>query len=293
VEALDRRRTAGRPPFTVLSCDNVPRNGRATRAMVLAFAELRDPALARWIEENVAFPGSVVDRITPKTTPELRREVVRTFGVADRWPVQTEPFSQWVVQDQFCHGRPPLEEVGVRFATDLTPYEMTKKRLLNASHSAIGYLGHLIGHRTTADVMADPTMAAFVGGFIDEITPMLPRAPGIDLVAYKAALLERLANAQIADQLSRLCERGSTKMPAYLLPSLRQAIAERRPHPMLTLAVAGWLRYPAGDGLQPDPADQVREAFRDHPRFLDDLHHTARALQTDPRATIRAGLETR
>jgi mannitol 2-dehydrogenase len=292
-EALHRRRSAGHAPFTVLSCDNIPRNGQAARAMLVAFAELRDPALARWIDANVAFPSSVVDRITPKTTAALRKHVARTFGVADRWPVITEPFSQWVIQDQFCNERPPLERVGVRFVADVTPYELTKKRLLNGSHCAMGFLGHLIGHRTTADVMADPSMAAFVSAFIDEIGPMLPRTPGVDLLAYKAALLERFANPQIADQLSRLCERGSIKMASYLLPSLRQALAENRPHAMLTLAVAGWLGHPSGaDAAGRQPAQQVQEIFGDHPRFLRTVHGAARALQANPRRTVRAWLET-
>jgi fructuronate reductase/mannitol 2-dehydrogenase len=294
VEALDRRRRAGEAPFTVLSCDNVPRNGHATRTMVVAFAKLRNPALARWIDANVAFPSSVVDRITPKTTPDLGDDVLRTFGVADRWPVRTEPFSQWVIEDRFCNGRPPLEQVGVRFVGDVTPYELTKKRLLNGSHSALGYLGHLLGHRTTADVMADPTMAAFVGAFIDEVIPMLPRTPGIDLPRYRATLLQRLADRQIADQVSRLCERGSTKMPAYLLPSLRQALAENRPHGMLTLAVAGWLRYPVAAGAaDPQPARQLREWFRARPDWLRQVHDVAHALEADPRRTIRAWLPRR
>src|ERR1700712_1784927 len=139
VEALARRRTAGTPPFTVLSCDNIPRNGKAARTMVVSFAQLRDPDLAEWIEANGAFPSSMVDRITPETTDEARAEIVATFGVDDRWPVITEPFSQWVVEDTFCQGRPALDRVGVQFVEDVTPYEVVKKRLLNASHCAIGY----------------------------------------------------------------------------------------------------------------------------------------------------------
>jgi fructuronate reductase/mannitol 2-dehydrogenase len=320
VEALHRRRGAGTAPFTVLSCDNIPANGEAARTMVVTFAELRDPALARWIEENGAFPNSMVDRITPETTPQERDEIAHTFGVEDRWPVITEPFSQWVVQDRFSMDRPPLHEVGVRFVEDVAPYELTKKRLLNASHCALGYLGYLAGYRTTAEVMADPTFHAFVAGLVDEVTPLLPAVEGIDLAEYKASLLERLANPRIADQLSRLCRRGSTKMPSYLLPSIKEASAAGLPHPLMTLAVAGWFRYLVGedyagdvidvvgprkdqfvhlarqDGTDPRPLLGEREVFDgliDDPDFVRDLHAASEALRAGPREAIEASLSGR
>lgn len=319
VEALERRRQARTAPFTVLSCDNIPANGVAAQAMVVSFAHLRDPGLARWIEDNVAFPSSMVDRITPETTPEERDEIVASFGVADRWPVITEPFSQWVVQDWFCNGRPPLEQVGVQFVDDVAPYELTKKRLLNASHCALGYLGYLAGYRTTAEVMADPTFVDFISALVDEVTPLLPQAPGLDLGEYKASLLERLANPQIADQLARLCRRGSTKMSSYLLPSIREAIESGRPHAMMTLAVAGWFRYLQGqdyagdrievegprqdliplarqDGADPRGLLDVREIFdglADMPSFVRDLHVASEALAAGPRETIETWLTAR
>ena len=320
VEALDRRRHAGVTPFTVLSCDNIPGNGAAARTMVVSFAELRDPALARWIAQNVAFPNSMVDRITPETTPEERDRIVRSFGVDDRWPVITEPFSQWVIEDRFCNDRPPLDRVGVRFVDDVAPYELTKKRLLNASHCALGYLGYLAGYRTTAEVMADPAYAAYVSALVDEITPLLPRVDGIDLGAYKSTLMERLANPQIADQLARLCRRGSTKVPSYLLPSITESLDRGRPAPLLTLAVAGWFRYLQGadyagdpikvegpredrlvplaqqDGLDPRPLLTVRDVFdslADNPDFVRDLHVASEALRAGPRETIETWLTVR
>ncbi|HYN96025.1 MAG TPA: mannitol dehydrogenase family protein [Pilimelia sp.] len=320
VAALDRRRRAGVAPFTVLSCDNIPANGVAARTMVTSFAELRDPELAAWITEHVAFPSSMVDRITPETTPQERDEVARAFGVADGWPVITEPFSQWVVEDSFCNGRPPLEHVGVQFVDDVAPYELTKKRLLNASHCALGYLGYLAGYRTTAEVLADPAYAAYISALVDEIIPLLPRVAGLDLDAYKATLLERLANPEIADQLSRLCRRGSTKMPSYLLPSIREAIEADRPHPLMTLAVAGWFRYLQGedyagepieiegqrreelvplalqDGADPRPLLGVRDVFdslADNPSFVRDLHVASGALAAGPRETIETWLTVR
>ncbi|MGK5679780.1 mannitol dehydrogenase family protein [Actinoplanes sp. URMC 104] len=320
VEALDRRRQAGVAPFTVLSCDNIPGNGTAARTMVVSFAELRDPELARWIEAEVAFPSSMVDRITPETTPEERDAIVGSFGVADRWPVITEPFSQWVVEDSFSNGRPPLDQVGVQFVDDVAPYELTKKRLLNASHCALGYLGYLAGYRTTAEVMADPAYAAFIAALVDEVTPLLPRVEGLDLAAYKTSLLERLANPQIADQLSRLCRRGSTKVPSYLLPSIREAIDADRPHALLTLAVAGWFRYLEGEDYAGDPIDiegsrqdemvprarekgadprplldmrDVFDSLADIPSFVRDLHVASEALAAGPRETIQTWLTVR
>jgi mannitol 2-dehydrogenase len=317
VEALHRRRAAGTAPFTVLSCDNIPANGATARTMVVSYAEMRDPALARWIHRNVAFPASMVDRITPETTAEQRCAIGRWVGVNDRWPVLTEPFSQWVIEDTFCNGRPPLHEVGAQFVSDVAPYELTKKRLLNGSHSALGYLGYLAGHRTTAEVMADPAYAAYARALVDEIIPLLPRVAGIDLAAYKATLLERLGNPDMADHLCRLCRRGATKVPSYLLPSLVALRAAGRPAPMLTLAVAGWFRYLTGedyagqpitvegphadelvrlarqDGTDPRPLLGLRDIFGglgDDPAFVRDVHVLSEALRAGPRETIETWL---
>jgi fructuronate reductase/mannitol 2-dehydrogenase len=321
VEGLARRRQADVPPFTILSCDNIPENGDKTRTMVVSFAQLRDPGLARWIEENVAFPSSMVDRITPETTPEERDRIVRSYGVDDRWPVITEPFSQWVVEDAFGGERPPLDEVGVQFVRDVKPYELIKKRLLNASHCALGYLGHLAGYRTTAEVLADPSYQGYLSALIDEIRPLLPEIEGMDLGEYKASLLERLANPEISDQLTRLCRRGATKVPSYLLPSLNETRAAGRAAPMLTLAVAGWFRYLQGedyagqpievedpraeelmdlarrDGADPRPLlEGLGDIFAGLPEdedFVRDLHVASEALGAGPRETIETWLTIR
>jgi mannitol-1-phosphate/altronate dehydrogenase len=244
VAALDRRRRAGIPPFTVLSCDNVPHNGAAIRTGVLGLARLRDEVLARWIADTVAFPSSMVDRITPHTTADERAAVAMVIGVPDRWPVVTEPFSQWVVEDRFGPGRPPLDQVGVGFVADVTPYELMKKRLLNAGHCALGYLGWLAGHRHTYEVVTDPVFHTYATRLMDEeISPLLPPVVGVDLADYRSTLLQRFANPVIGDRLERLCSRGSTKMPDYLLPSVHQAVQQGRPYALLALAVAGWFRY--------------------------------------------------
>ena len=320
VEGLDRRRRAGQQPFTVLSCDNMQSNGAAARAAVVGFARLRDEVLARWIADHVAFPGSMVDRITPSTSLEDRDHVTRRFGVADRWPVVTEPFSQWVMEDSFCNGRPPLEDVGVQFVPDVGAYELMKTRLLNASHSALGHLGSLAGHVRMDEVMADPDLAQYVTRLMaEEIAPLLPVPDGIDLDQYQRTLLQRFADPAIADRLERLCRRGSSKMPLYVLPSLREALASGRPAELLTLAVAGFCRYLRGVDLQgrpfplhddraaelralavaggtdPRPLLGARSVFGDlgdHPRFVEALTGVLQQLDRDgTRATLAAWLD--
>ncbi|MGY1706122.1 mannitol dehydrogenase family protein [Geodermatophilus sp. SYSU D00697] len=280
VEALDRRRRAGLPPFTVVSCDNIHRSGDATRTAVAGLARLRDEVLARWITDRVAFPSSMVDRITPQTAPEERAAVAERYGVDDRWPVITEPFSQWFIEDAFSNGRPPLDQVGVRFVADVGDYELMKTRLLNASHSALGYLGSLAGHRRMDELMADPVFAEYVARLMDdEVTPLLPRPDGVDLDEYKRILLQRFANPAIADGLPRLCRRGSTKVPHHLLPSLRQALDEDRPATLLTLALAGWCRYLRGTDAagRPVPLDDPH---------AEELQALALAGGTDPRPLL-------
>jgi len=279
VEALELRRRSGIPPFTVLSCDNLTDNGAVARTAIVSMATLRDPRLAEWVAEHGAFPDSMVDRITPCTTDEDRAMVERAFGVRDRWPVMTEPFSQWVIEDSFCDGRPPLDEVGVQFVQDVRPYALTKTRLLNASHSALGYLGFLAGHSRLDATMADPPFAAYVEALMDEeITPLLP-AVGIDLPTYTASLRNRFANARVADPLTRLCRNGSTKVPSHLLSSIREARALGRPHALLTLAVAAWCRYlrVVGDGASAVELDDPRGKV---------LQALARAGGTDPRPLL-------
>lgn len=321
--ALDRRRRAGLPAFTVLSCDNLPDNGAAARTATLASARALGHGLAGWIDANATFPSSMVDRITPATDDAARALVAATFGVRDRSPVITEPFRQWVVQDAFCNGRPPLERAGVRFVPDVGPYQVMKTRLLNAGHSALGYLGHLTGrHVTTSDAMTDPVFAAYLAALMsDEIAGLLPEVPGIDLDDYIRTLLDRFANPRIGDRLTRLCGRGSTKMPAYLLPSLVAARAAGRPSALLTLAVAGWFRYLRGydregnrfdiadahrDVLQPlaahpggDPAPLLRQRaifgrLGDDPEFVEALRWAIRAIdEHGPEAAIADQLATR
>ncbi len=278
--ALARRRAAGIAPFTVLSCDNLQGNGTVARTAVVSFARLRDEALAAWIEANVAFPNGMVDRITPQTTDADRAMVAETFGIADAWPVMTEPFKQWVLENRFCNGRPPLEEVGVQIVPDVHPYETMKLRLLNASHQAMAYLGYLAGYRYAHEVMGDPDMVALLARFMDEeVTPLLPPVPGIDLAEYKRTLLERFANPKIKDTLARLATDGSDRMPKFVLPSLAEALALGRPHRLLTLVVAAFIRYLRGIDEQGQPI-----VLND--RRADELRRLANESPADPRPLL-------
>jgi mannitol-1-phosphate/altronate dehydrogenase len=251
VDALDQRRRNGGAPFTVMSCDNLPDNGDAARQALVGFAAQRDTELAGWIERTLTFPSTMVDRITPKITEAQKAMVAKTFGVADRSPVVTEPFRQWVIEDAFCNGRPPLDEVGVDMVTDVAPYKLIKTRLLNGSHCALSYLGILLGKDTTDTAMCDLDIYTFMDQLMCvELCPLLPETTDFDLADYRKSVLTRLSNPGIADNLSRLAARGSTKMPSYLLPSIAEARAQQRPTTLLTLALAAWMRYLRGYDLQ-------------------------------------------
>lgn len=277
VDALELRRLAGIAAFTVLSCDNLPDSGATARRAVLGIARGRSGELTDWIEEHVRFPDSMVDRITPSLGAADRDQIQERFAVADRCPVVTEPFTQWVIEDDFGGIRPPLDEVGVRFVSDVKPYTLIKTRMLNGTHCALGYLGTLAGYLRTDEAMADPAIADYVGQLMrSEIAPLLPGdLPGMDLRRYQRSLIERFSNPAVGDQLSRLCRRGSTKMPDYLLPSLIQASGTGGPRMLLTAAVGAWLRYAEGIDLDGFPiavhdarAEELRtvaQAVRHHP----------------------------
>ncbi len=278
--ALETRRAQGTPPFTVLSCDNLQSNGEAARRALVAAASSRSADLAAWVEANVAFPNAMVDRITPQTTGS-DREMVRTeFGIDDAWPVVCEPFKQWIVEDTFPQGRPQWEAVGAQFVADVHPYESMKLGLLNGSHFAMAYLGFLAGFETVPAVMADPDFRQFISRLMDaEVTPLLPPVPGIDLTAYKATLLHRFDNPAIKDQITRLCLDGAPKFPKYLRPALEQAVETGRPRRLLTLALAGWLRYLIGE-------DESGRAYSISDPRIGELQPLARAGRTDPRPLL-------
>ena len=246
-EALARRRERSVPPFTVMSCDNIQGNGDVARRAFTAFARLRDVELGRWVEQAVAFPNSMVDRITPVTGDADRSLVAERFGIADAWPVVCEPWAQWVLEDHFSHGRPPLEDVGVQLVADVVPYELMKLRLLNAGHQALCYLGSLSGHRYVHEVCQDPLFVRFLRRYMDEeATPTLAPVPGVDLPAYKQTLIDRFANAHVRDTLARLCADSSDRIPTWLVPVIRHQLAHEGPIGSAALVVASWARYAEG-----------------------------------------------
>ncbi|WP_439594652.1 mannitol dehydrogenase family protein [Falsiroseomonas sp.] len=246
VEALRRRRAAGTPPFTVLSCDNLPANGATTRAITARLAALQDPDLGAWIAGEVAFPCTMVDRIVPATTEEDRARIDAALGLQDAWPVVGEGFRQWVIEDHFPGGRPEWEMAGAQFTADVAAFELAKLRMLNGAHSALAYLGYLAGHGTVAEAAADPLFAAYLEAFWAEVMPNLAPPPGLDLRDYAAQLLARFRNRALRHQTSQIAMDGSQKLPQRLLGTIRAALAEGLPVGCLVLGVAGWMRYMVG-----------------------------------------------
>ncbi len=279
--ALRKRLEDGSPPFTILSCDNVQHNGDMARTMVLAFAKKQDPALADWIEKEVGFPNAMVDRITPVTTPEVTDHLKNTYGVNDQWCVVCEPFIQWVIEDNFSNGRPPLENVGVQFVPDVTPYEKMKIRLLNAGHSVLGIPGAIHGHPTIDACMKDVVSAKFVRQFMDkEATPILGEIEGIDIEKYKDTLEERFANPNIKDSVSRICSESSAKLPKFLIPTLRENLENGGSIKYATFILAAWCYY-SDKGI-----DENGEPLEIIDEQKVELHQAAKDTESDLKAFL-------
>jgi len=279
-EALRRRREQGIAPFTVMSCDNLQGNGQLARRVFATFARLRSPELGDWVEREVRFPNSMVDRITPVTTDADRAEVRERFGIEDRWPVVCEPFTQWVLEDAFTDGRPSYDEVGVQLVDNVEPYELMKLRLLNASHQAMCYFGYLAGYRLVHEAAQDPLFQAFLLGYMDcEATPTLPPVPGVDLDGYKHTLIERFSNPEVRDTIARLCAQSSDRIPKWLLPVVREQLAAGGEIRRSAAVVASWARYAEGTDEQGEPIEIVD-------RLRDTLIRSARRQYDDPDAFI-------
>ena len=245
--ALERRWKQGFLPFTLMSCDNIQSNGDVLKKMFLAFINLREPVLGQWLAEKGAFPNSMVDRITPATTDEHRAMVQTTFGIDDGWPVVSEPFKQWVIEDHFCNGRPAWELVGAQMTQEVLPYEKMKIRLLNASHQALCYIGMLLGYQYVHQTMEDAHIRKLIEIMMDEeATPTLSEVPGVDLQEYKKTLIERFANPTIKDQLARIGTEGSARIPKFILPIIVDQIAHKGSITMCSFTVAAWFRYLTG-----------------------------------------------
>nr|WP_179756479.1 mannitol dehydrogenase family protein [Kineococcus aurantiacus] len=279
-EALRRRRDRGVPPFTVMSCDNIQGNGHVARKVFTAFATAKDAELGAWIAQEVRFPNSMVDRITPGTTDADRAEVAERFGVEDAWPVVCEPFVQWVLEDDFGLGRPPYEDAGVQVVDDVEPYELMKLRLLNASHQALCYFGYLAGYRLVHDVAQDPLFARFLLGYMErEGTPTLAPVPGIDLDAYRHELISRFSNGEVRDTVARLCNESSDRIPKWLIPVIKQQLATGGEFFRSAAVVASWARYAEG-------VDEQGEPIEVSDRIADRIVATARRNREDPTAFI-------
>jgi fructuronate reductase len=253
--AIARRRAAGVSPFTVMSCDNLPANGRTAKRILTRFAELVSPELGRHVAEDIAFPDTMVDRIVPATTDADRTHVGQVLGLADAWPVITEPFTQWVIEDHFVAGRPAWETAGATLVSDVAPYEAMKLRLLNGSHSAIAYLGYLASHETVADAMADPAIAAYVAALMEDTTVTLTLPAGADVAGYKASLIDRFRNTALKHRTWQIAMDGSQKLPQRLLGTIRDRLDRGLPIARHALAVAAWMRYATGTDERGNPID--------------------------------------
>ncbi len=263
--ALRLRRDRGLPPFTVMSCDNIPHNGRVTRNAVVGLAELSNPDFAAWVMDTVAFPNGMVDRITPATTDRERAMLVDQFGVEDGWPVFCEDFTQWVLEDNFPLGRPALEEVGVQFVADVAPYELMKLRILNGGHAIVAYAGGLMDIHFVHEAMEHPLIRAFLRKIEeDEVIPNVPPVPQTDLAGYFDLIERRFSNPKIGDTIRRLCFDGSNRQPKFIVPVLRDALASAGSIEGLALECALWCRYCAGtteSGAEIAPNDPNWEAL--------------------------------
>jgi mannitol 2-dehydrogenase len=255
-DAMARRREGGITSPTIMSCDNIEGNGDVARQAFTTYAERVHPGLGEWMSTHTRFPNSMVDRITPVTTPDVIALLENEFGVEDQWPVAAEPFTSWVLEDDFSDGRPPFEEAGVLLVNDVTPYELMKLRLLNASHQSLCYFAYLVGYRLVHDAAGDPLFAEFLREYMDsEATPTLKPVPGIDLPDYKRTLIERFANPGVNDTIVRLCFASSDRIPKWLLPVIRANLAAGGQVRLSAATVASWARYAEGVDEQGEPID--------------------------------------
>lgn len=277
---LRARRDKGIAPFTVLSCDNVPHNGVVAMHAVAGLAEAIDPALAAWVRAEVAFPNGMVDRVVPATGERERRLLVEEFGVADRAPVFCEDFIQWVLEDRFPAGRPALEDAGVTFVADVTPFETMKLRILNGGHALIAYPAALLD----LEFVHEALQHDLVGGFLalvaeSEIIPVVPPVPGVDLADYLASIQRRFANPKIGDTTRRLCHDGSNRQPKFITPSIKDRLARGLDVSGLALSSAFWCRYCAG-------VTESGTVIAANDPAWDRLQVLARAAREDPAAWL-------
>lgn len=298
-EALRRRREAGTSPFTVVSCDNLVDNGAKLARATALFARTADPALADWIENEVSFPRTMVDSITPATTDALRQSVSKALGVEDRGPVQREAFLQWVLEEGFRQPAPDWESAGVTLTNDVAGYDRAKLRLLNGAHSTLAYAGLLAGHRTVCEAMGDDSLSRFVRTLMElDIAPTLRAPRGLSLQGYIDVILKRFRNPNMRHELAQIAWDGSQKLPFRILGTIRDALDAGRPVDRLCLPLAAWMRFVCrvartGERLN-DPLSAtlldtgsacIGMGAADVPRFLALDSVFPRELAADPRFT--------
>ena len=279
-EAIARRRAAGAAPFTVLSCDNLPANGTTLKRLLVAFATARDAGLGAFVGSDVAFPSSMVDRIVPATTVEDRARIAARLDARDAGPVTTEPFIQWVIEDNFPAGRPRWERFGVEMVKDVAPFEDMKLRLLNGAHSSIAYLGLLLGKATVSDAFADPLIRRFIHRLWAEATQSLPTNAGLNPQAYTAELERRFDNPALKHRTAQIANDGSQKLPQRIIAVALARLAAGGSVRHLMLAPAAWLAAAQARGQAlpaahfTDPLDAaLAEIFSENA----DAAHTVRA----------------
>ncbi len=281
VDALELRRAAGTPAFTVLSCDNIRANGRVARQALVGFASLRSVDTATWIEQNVAFPNSMVDRITPATTDADIESLVLRHGYRDARPVVCEPYRQWVIEDHFPTGRPPLEDVGATFVDHVDAYELMKLRLLNASHQVIGQLGQLAGIEYVHEVLDVPALRRATELYMTkEAEPTLTPISGVDFGEYGATLIDRFGNPSIADTSRRQCAFTTDRLPPWILAIAAQNAAHGGEVAICALTTAAWAR----SWVRPDDLGRPIEHTDNRTALLE---RAARTLESDPLAFLR------
>jgi len=243
-QAMKLRSIRELPGLTLLSCDNIQHNGDVLKKMLISYMKEAEPGIIEWTEANLTFPNSMVDRITPVSSPTDINMLKDRFGIEDRCPVVCEPFIQWVIEENFAGERPAWERTGVQFVHEVSPYENMKIRLLNAGHSLLGFTGSLFGFTTIDETVRDPLVTALLRKFMDEeVTPLLGNLTGIDLEKYKDSLIRRFGNPNIGDRLSRICAESSAKIPKFLLPTIREQLEREGPIEIGTFIVTAWFRY--------------------------------------------------
>ncbi|MCB4799043.1 mannitol dehydrogenase family protein [Neotamlana laminarinivorans] len=276
-ESLKLRKENNIQGVTIQSCDNIQGNGHVTKKMLLSYMQHAEPELIPWVEANVSFPNSMVDRITPATVASDIITLKETTGIMDEWPVVCEPFKQWVIEDEFVAGRPAWENAGAQFVTDVVPYEKMKLTLLNAGHSVLGILGALLGYKTIDEAVHDENLSAFLKTYMNlEVTPTLGNLKGVNLEEYKQTLIERFGNTHIKDQVERICSESSAKIPKFILPTVTQQLKNSGQVELAAYVLAAWAIYSLGENEKGE-----KLIIRDAMEGL--LYEKAMLAKTDPK----------